>query len=183
MSVVSKPPTCASSTLLMASLEEWSDVINTTTDTPAASWERPEGQCHANRISTTPDVEAGESAWITKAMPRLQQIAALRENWDDRGSRGTDQAIVEAAAYMLSRLMPEDLGAVPVPFVCGVPGGGLQLEWTSPRKHLELEFTGPGTVVFLKEEKRLAGDIMDSGEYDPTDLDLTRQLLTWFVTE
>jgi hypothetical protein len=65
------------------------------------------------------------------------------------------------------------------PFVAPVPGGGVQLEWRSGRRYLELEFVGTSKVVYLAEDLGPEGEKLDVGEYPPAESQRTRQLLDW----
>lgn len=181
MTVMARQDSTDISTLLLDSDQEWSDVADTAIDTDAPQRQRRRAPAHVYKISTTPEVEARHNDWIVKGMSRLEEVGSLRHNWDGHGSPGTNQAVVQAAADMLSRLSDEDLGAVPAPFVCGISGGGLQFEWDTTGRHLEMEFITPDTVVYLKEERPAAGSGIQSGEYLLNDLERTRQLLSWFV--
>lgn len=182
MTVAAQQRTTSIFTLLLDIPQECSELVGTTIDTDAPQRQYPRFPVHVCKISTTPEVEAKENDWIIKAMLRLEEVASLRHNWDGQGSPGTNPAVIEAAADILSRLSDEDLGVVPAPFVCGISGGGLQFEWSTSNRHLELELIDPNTVVYLKEDPSLAGSGMQSGEYPLNDLESTRQLLSWFVT-
>lgn len=181
MTVMARQDTRDIFTLLLDIAQEWPEAADTAIDTAVPRRQRRRAPMHARKITTTPEVEAKENDWILNAMLRLEEVASLRHNWDGHGSPGTNPAVIEAATDMLSRLSDEDLGAVPAPFVCGISGGGLQFEWSTSCRHLELELIGPDTVVYLKEEQSAAGGPMQSGEYLLNDLESTRQLLSWFV--
>lgn len=134
-------------------------------------------------ITTFPEASAEGYEWIEKAASLLRQIFELPANWDGEGSPRPDPAILAAASRLLSRLENvASLGAVPAPFVCPIAGGGIQFEWTSQMKHLEIEFLDDSTIAFLKEEQTPQGEVTQSGEYLITDTDSTRRLLDWFAT-
>lgn len=166
-------------TLPPRQFETWLDYTGGGADAVDIRWCIP-SDVYVSKTWTIQDVEARDNGWITKALPRLHKIAALPPNWDGEGSPGTDPEIAQAAEGLLSRL-GDDLGAVPVPFVCGVPGGGLQFEWDSADKHLELELSDTATIVFLTEEQEPQGERMESGEYPLGNVERTRQLLDWFA--
>ena len=63
-----------------------------------------------------------------------------------------------------------------VPFVCPIEGGGIQLEWTKEGKHLELEFSLDGEIVWLTEE----GDDMEAGECKIDDYNKIKELFAWY---
>ena len=119
-----------------------------------------------------------QDAWIQAAIPLIEQVASLPGNWDTEGSRPPDPTAVKAAEELLDRLRDSDLGALPAPFVCPIAGGGIQLEWESSGKYLEIEFLDGGMALYLKEKQ---GESMESGEFPATDAGLARQLLEWFT--
>jgi len=131
-------------------------------------------------ITTTPDVSAEGDKWIEQTLPLLNRVAELPNNWDAEGSPRPDPGIVAAAKQLLSRLRGSRLGAIPVPFVCPVGGGGIQFEWSSSTRHIEIEFVDAFTVVFLKAERTPQGESTASGTYPVADAESTRQLLDWF---
>lgn len=133
-------------------------------------------------ISTTPEVAAEGNEWIEGVLPRLNRVAALPDNWDAEGSPRPHPLVVASAKQLLARLQDSRLGAVPVPFVCPVAGGGVQFEWSSSKKHLEIEFLDVFTIAFLKEELTPEGELTESGQYPLAGTESTRQLLDWFAT-
>ena len=85
------------------------------------------------------------------------------------------------ARTLLDRLRGSALGAIPVAFVCPISGGGLQFEWTSEQKHLELEFFDKTTIVFLRKDRAEHKTTTVTGEYPVTSLEKTHELLDWFA--
>jgi len=132
-------------------------------------------------ITAVPDASADGNEWIEKVLRLLHRVAELPYNWDGEGSPRPDPGIVSAVKGLLDRLQDSRLGAIPVAFVCPVGGGGIQLEWSSSGKHLEIEFMDVSTIVFLKEELTPQGESMASGEYPLANVESTRQLLDWFA--
>jgi len=136
---------------------------------------------HVQPITTMSEAVTGGDDWIEKVLPLLRRIAEMPSNWDAEGSPRPDPEIVRAATRLLNRLRDSDLGAIPVPFACPVPGGGIQLEWSSSKKYLEIEFLDTSTVAFLKEDFSPKGESTESGEYPLADAEATRRLLDWFA--
>ena len=171
------------STLLHSAFDDWRVETGNAIGTvglPERPYRRHSAQIRLNVTTTEAMAEGNE--WIEKSLPLLQRVAEMPANWDSEGSPPSNQRIVKAARDLLERLQGDRLGAIPVPFVCPVAGGGIQLEWSSPQKHLEIEFLDEATVVFLKEEQRPSGEITESGEYPVADMDKTRRLLDWFAS-
>ena len=132
-------------------------------------------------ITTTPEVSGEGNEWIEGVLPRLNRVGELPDNWDAEGSPRPDPAVIASAKRLLERLQDSRLGAVPVPFVCPIAGGGIQFEWTSSKKHLEIEFLDTSTIAFLKEDLTPQGELTECGEYRLADAQSTRQLLDWFA--
>jgi hypothetical protein len=131
--------------------------------------------------TTIPEASCEGDDWIAKAWQLVCQIAGISNNWDGEGGPRPDPGVTEAAELLLSRLRMSRLGAIPVPFVCPISGGGIQFEWNSPKKHLEIEFLDTSTIAFLKEELTPQGESTETGEYPLWDAESTRQLLYWFA--
>ena len=132
-------------------------------------------------IDPVRDATTQETDWLTETFLRLKKVAELSNNWDGRGSPGTEPGIVAAAVDLLNRIREDVRSDIPAAFVCPIAGGGLQFEWTSEQQHVELEFVDENTIVFLKEEKTGEQEEMDSGSYRLTNTDRTRQLLDCFA--
>lgn len=132
------------------------------------------------KTTTTRYVESDRCDWVTETTRRLAELAALGPGWDGRGSEPISSPIVLSAMDLLARLQSEIRADFPEPFVCPIAGGGVQLEWTSDAKHLELEFTREDTVVFLTEGMPDGPGAMNSGQYDPRETGWTLGLLDWF---
>lgn len=151
-------------------------------DMPNVQWERPARtsiRMGAPYQSTTiREVQLDGRDWEREVLSRLEQVAELPNNWDHEGSPRTSPAILVAAWDFITRLELDDF---PVPFVCPVPGGGFQFEWSAGTKHVEIEFVDEKTILYLTQEQLPQGDRIDSGEYPFNDTDKTRRLLNWFT--
>ena len=88
-----------------------------------------------------------ERDWCA-ALQSLKEVKRLPDNWNGEETPGTDPEIWETANKLLFKL----LGKVPPPFICPIPGGTLQFEWTVGEKHLEIEFVDKDTVYVLTED-------------------------------
>lgn len=131
------------------------------------------------------------ASWLDQVNQRLTEVELLPDGWDDEGGPAPSQEIVGAAYTMLSHLQigthgpPRDTGSIglwdhidmPVPDVCPISGGTIQLEWRSPKRYLEITFLDERTVIILRRE---------DGEYhvkrhSVTDVEAIRKRLDWFV--
>jgi len=79
------------------------------------------------------------------AIESLKQLRKLPNNWGGEESPSINPEVAEAAGNLLFHL----LGKVLPPFICPIPGGTLQFEWTVGNKHLEIEFQNANMVLLL----------------------------------
>jgi len=139
---------------------------------------RAEGQTKetgARDLTTMPGVRANGRDWLMQALDRLQSVASLPPGWDGEGSPPPTAQIVESAVGFLQYLQRDD---VPLPFICPISGGGLQLEWSTDGKEIEIEFLNQQTIAFMRVDN---GRTTDSGEYPVTDINKSRKLLDWLA--
>ena len=142
-----------------------------------------------------PDTDASVDAedttdmppWLTDVLPRLDELATLQHNWDSYGSppptaelMAKALALVQRGERLLGDWPPEEFG-IPTPSIVPLSGGGIQYEWQTPVKELEL--------VFFENEppSALAVDIA-SGEtterpFDPNHCDTVSALLAWLMSQ
>lgn len=139
------------------------------------------------RPSVSDDTTVAKDAfdWLEGALTALGELLALPPNWDGYGSPAPLRSIVSCAENVLLRLRDVVPASLPRPFVCPVSGGGIQLEWTSDTKHLELEFVSQSEALFLTEDltRPDAEDAMDAGELNMVEgLGKLREKLLWFAS-
>lgn len=132
----------------------------------------------ARDLITVPGVKADGRDWLRQALGRLEIVASLPRGWDSEGGRPPNAQLVTAAADLLRDLEGDDL---PLPFVCPIAGGGLQLEWSFGGKEVELELVDERTIGFLRAEAAPSGRIIESGEYPISDINKSRELLDWLA--
>ncbi len=70
----------------------------------------------------------------------------MTADWDGYGSPPVRRSAIEGAMTLLGLLQDIPL---PPAHVSPVPGGGVQIDWESAGKELELEFRANGTLAFL----------------------------------
>jgi hypothetical protein len=122
--------------------------------------------------------------WLPSAVRALRELLRLPDNWDGFGGPAPDAAIVDSAERVLALLHDMVPPRLSTPFVCPISGGGLQVEWTSDTKHLEIEFVTQSEVEFLTEDLKRIGeaDAMQAGETDiRTGMGALCEKLTWFA--
>lgn len=117
---------------------------------------------------------------------KLQELETLPEGWDDEGSPPPNRDLLLAADSLMERLLTGQAGElfdchadIPSPFPSPVPGGGLQLEWRSAQRYLELEFVNSHTIAFLQKS--------ENGWFRPGRMRVentgeVRRLLEWFMS-
>ena len=138
-------------------------------------------------FSVTDDTTVAKDAldWFEGALHALGELLSLPPNWDGYGSPAPLLQIVSCAENVLRRLRDVVPANLPRPFVCPVSGGGLQFEWTTDTKHLELEFVSQSEALFLTEDltRPDAEDAMDAGELNMVEgLAKLREKLLWFTS-
>jgi hypothetical protein len=129
-------------------------------------------------ITTVPGVRADCRDWLRQALDRLYSVASLPYGWDSEGGPPPNSQLVTAAADLLRDLQRDDL---PLPSVCPIAGGGLQLEWSFGGKEVELELVDECTIGFLRAEAAPSERIIESGEYPISDINKSRELLDWLA--
>ncbi len=107
------------------------------------------------------------------ARDRLHDIASLPANWDGNDSPGTDELILESVDMFLCWVYPDG----PAPFVCPIPGGTLQLEWTVGDRHLEIEYFDLDTVGVLRHDMQTGK--METEEIRACRIDVLLKHLDW----
>jgi hypothetical protein len=89
------------------------------------------------------------SAWLVSTMSSLAELARLREDWDSYGSKPIQAPAVETAIRLLLQIAREEPAK---PHISPVPGGGVQIEWHTPERALEIEVLPDGGVEYLAVE-------------------------------
>ncbi len=113
----------------------------------------PELEITQDYQQTNLDFSDSDLNWLSSALHRIRQISELPENWDSYGSTKVTSKALEASKTVLYQLHEEVL---PDPFICPVPGGGIQFEWEVGTRELELEFMPNGSIEFLTVDKAAA---------------------------
>lgn len=112
--------------------------------------------------------------WQIHAVKAIVECSLLSANWDTYGSPAPTRVAKDRAINLVRSVGFEYL---PTPDVVAVAGGGIQLEWVSGQRQLELEVLPDGAVQFLKTED---GDPLEEGPVKgPAHVD---SLLTWLTS-
>ena len=107
------------------------------------------------------------------SLRRIAELKRLPEDWDSYGSPRIQQLAVQRAVEVVSAVAMED---VRPPQIVPVSGGGLQIEWTSANRELEIEILPDGSIEYLTVE----GERTDEGPIPAEHADLFVQgLVRW----
>lgn len=98
----------------------------------------------ASEMSVTPQ----RRSWLDAAALVLWQLSRLRANWDREGGPSIGVAALRTASNVLSTAV--ELG-LPHPNIGPVIGGGLQIEWSTEERLLEIEILIDGRMLFFRE--------------------------------
>ncbi len=117
---------------------------------------------------------AASSSWLRRAQQKLRELSMLQANWDSYGSRAIEPDALEVAAELLEAVAQFGLFE---PQIFPVPGGGLQLEWESAKRELELEILPNGEIEILIVDT--AGNMRES-KISPNWAGEIYSLVSWF---
>jgi hypothetical protein len=106
---------------------------------------------------------------------RLDQIAALRPNWDGYGAPPIDPSVLRAVRGW-GRRMP-GWALTPAPAVVPLSSGAVQLEWHYGSRILELEFETPDHIHYLRWEP--GAGVEDEDTFPAQDRMKAEELIGW----
>jgi hypothetical protein len=86
--------------------------------------------------------------WLTDALMRLQDLAALAPDWDSYGAKPVEADMAMAAVRFLATLAAAAPG-VDKPSVVPLSDGGVQVEWHRGGIDLEVAFSDDEPGVYL----------------------------------
>lgn len=101
-------------------------------------------------------VPALDGTWLDRARDQLDIIASLERGWDSYGADPPDPLMVEAAWKLLKELH-RALHA-PVPFLYPTRSGGVQLEWESGTRYLEVEVLSPNDLAYFYSDPSIQAE-------------------------
>ena len=94
------------------------------------------------------------SDWQSATIRKLVQLENLPRNWDRSGSPPPARTSIEASLNFIQIVSALGHENVTEPEVFPVPGGGIQLEWSTAGRQLEVEILPDGTAQFLRVDNR-----------------------------
>jgi len=117
--------------------------------------------------------------WLIDVIPKLRRLLDYGHNWD---SYASPPPSIELAWQILPLLQETakyypNYRDVPTPDVVPVPGGGVQLEWFTPTRELEVEFGHAGKATFLAVDLRTGTELEQTFRTD--DGGVMAALLAW----
>ena len=115
------------------------------------------------------------SRWQIEAVRKLFQLLALPRDWDSYGSPPPSEVATTAGVRLILGI---DLDNFVSPRVVPVSGGGVQLEWSSGSREVEIEIDDEGSVEYLKS---VGAKPVEEGPLSLADLPRIRSLLTWLI--
>ena len=116
-----------------------------------------------------------EWTWQVEPVKKLLEFLSLPENWNSYGGRPPSLDTVLSAIDFLTMVpfdTPPRLRVIPL------SGGGVQLEWSSDQRELEVEFQPEGSIVFLKAEAITEGEEGELRALTPTHV---KSLMSWLI--
>jgi hypothetical protein len=116
----------------------------------------------------------GVQSWLKEVMFRAVELCNLPPNWD---SYGSPPPAIELLGRIKRTLRETRVESVDVPDVIPASGGGIQLEWASGTRELEIEFMPGGEIGFLAVDEE--NDEEPAGTLGPGDFDQLRFWLEW----
>lgn len=130
--------------------------------------------------ATNPDEEP--ESWADVVAFRAQKLGQLPLGWDGEGGPPPLPEVISAVARLFNQLRDILPPEPPEPFVCPVPGGGIQIEMVSSDKDLEIMFASPSSILFLKEEAAAGDRAPEYGELGAGDVRKVRELIQWVTS-
>jgi hypothetical protein len=110
---------------------------------------------------------------LLASLRRIAELKSMPDDWDSYGSPRVQQLAARRAVGVVCAAATEE---VRPPQIVPVSGGGLQIEWTSANRELEIEILPDGSIEYLAVE----AERTDEGPIPPEHADLFVQgLVRW----
>jgi hypothetical protein len=107
--------------------------------TPSTLWDKP------HSVTASRD-------WVEEAWHTLQSFGRFEADWDSYGSSPFSRKVIEGATLLLFYYRTQHPSSDIVPHIAPVTGGGVQMDWDTERRGLEIEVRPDGRVAFLAVE-------------------------------
>lgn len=117
------------------------------------------------------------SYWQLTALRAINKLAKLPNDWDGYESRQPQRVSRARAVQLILAIEREQM---PIPYVYPVPGGGIQFEWQTSTRELEIEILPDGSVEFLTV---LEGNEMKEGCLSLDQVGEVERLVYWLIDE
>lgn len=136
---------------------------------------KPSSECLRSSDSTWSGVRTLDgSSWLEAAIEVLNEMAGYKPNWDSYGSPPIHREALENAAWLLLYFHSVNRSSEVVPHVGPVSGGGIQIDWDTKDRSLELEIYPDGRLEYLataQNQESCSGLIAD--------IEQLAELLSW----
>jgi len=118
---------------------------------------------------------------FSEAFERVGQFSTMEPNWDSYGSEPINEDCISKAIDILNRLIEfrENEGInISAPFVAPLSDGGIQFEWESKLRYLEISISSDLSLDWLAIDETIEGK--SSIESSLKSLGGLRQLIYWY---
>lgn len=116
------------------------------------------------------------SKWQIDAVRSVVEISELQHNWDTYGGPPPSLEAVKASKKLIWGIR---LDGPTLPNIVPSVGGGIQFEWSSAFRELELEVLPDGSFEYLRVEE---GNILDDGPILTSGTAIQQDLIDWFYS-
>jgi hypothetical protein len=124
------------------------------------------------------ELNEGRSGLRT-ASKRIRELATLEPDWDSYGAKQLSGLAVSIAYDLLLQL--DEPAVRTLSFIAPLATGGLQFEWESEHRSLEVEMHGDGRIGYLLVSRALDGS-RHAEERDDVSLDQVIAVVDAFIS-
>lgn len=117
------------------------------------------------------------SSWQLNTIRAIAKLARLPDDWDGYGSSKIQPKALGTACDLVLAIQVEE---PPTPHISPVPGGGIQLEWQTSTRELELEILPDGSIEFLTV---LEGNDMEEACLPLDKVGEAQRLIYWLMNK
>lgn len=144
----------------------------------------PSATCEIEEDQTTDAVVPGrwaaqqhyDAGFVHAVSAKLNALRDLAPGWDGYRAKRVQPDVIEAAIHAITAIRPH---LSPRPHVAALASGGLQLEWVSGERTLEVEFETADKIHYLRWQP--SAHIEDEDFADSRDIAKIEFLIGWFV--